>query len=327
VELLEETLVSVLENRPKACEVIVVHPHCYDDPYDLSDEVQFVESGHHQGLVDLLNLGIEAARAEVVHFLACGARVEEGWAEPAIGHFREPDVHSVSPAVLDPADPTRLVTAGVRYGGGGRCVLSGRRHRLSDQFQAGKNVLGPTLAAAFYRRRTLVRLDGLARSVGARLADLDAALTLGHLGCRTVFEPACRIVLDPSLVAPPMGTVKQGWCAERFFWRHACTQSWPDLLLAHPLVAAGELLVDLVRFRWPRLIGRAAGSVCAVQDYRHPDRIFELPPLAPTPDTNRESAPVTPLARLHTDTPPTVPLVPQSDTAETDPARRLRKAG
>ena len=280
---------------------------------------------HRPGLVDLLNLGIEAARGEVVHLLACGAGVEEGWAEPAIAHFREPDVHSVSPAVFDPSDPTRLVAAGVCYGRGGRRVLSGRRRRWSGQFQAGQNVLGPTLAAAFYRRRTLVRLEGLARSVGARLADLDAALTLGHLGCRTVFEPACCIRLKASLVSPPMGNVEQGWCAERFFWRHACTQSWPDLLLAHPLLAAGELLVDLVRIRWPRLIGRVAGSVCAVQDYQHPDRIFELPPLAPTPDAEWESADDGSPAGLHAEAPPTLPLVTPPARPDTNRPRVFAK--
>ena len=41
---LDDTLVSVLENRPANCEILVVHNEPYHDPYHLSDEVQFVEA-------------------------------------------------------------------------------------------------------------------------------------------------------------------------------------------------------------------------------------------------------------------------------------------
>ena len=35
---LEDTLVSVLENRPADCQIVVVLNQPYDDPYDLKDE-------------------------------------------------------------------------------------------------------------------------------------------------------------------------------------------------------------------------------------------------------------------------------------------------
>ena len=41
---LDDTLVSVLENRPANCEIIVVHTEPYDDPYDLAGEVRFLEA-------------------------------------------------------------------------------------------------------------------------------------------------------------------------------------------------------------------------------------------------------------------------------------------
>ena len=44
VEGLEDTLVSVLENRPVDCQIVVVLNRPYDDPYDLKDEVCFVEA-------------------------------------------------------------------------------------------------------------------------------------------------------------------------------------------------------------------------------------------------------------------------------------------
>ena len=41
---LDDTLLSVLENRPANCEILVVHNQPYHDPYNLSDEVRFVEA-------------------------------------------------------------------------------------------------------------------------------------------------------------------------------------------------------------------------------------------------------------------------------------------
>ena len=38
-QLLEETILSVLENRPRDCEIIVAHDGSYCDPYQLVDEV------------------------------------------------------------------------------------------------------------------------------------------------------------------------------------------------------------------------------------------------------------------------------------------------
>ena len=42
VEPLESTLVSVLENRPRDVEIIVVANFAYDDPYDLAGEVRIM---------------------------------------------------------------------------------------------------------------------------------------------------------------------------------------------------------------------------------------------------------------------------------------------
>ena len=41
---LDDTLVSILENRPANCELVVVHNTPYNDPYGLSGEVQFVQA-------------------------------------------------------------------------------------------------------------------------------------------------------------------------------------------------------------------------------------------------------------------------------------------
>jgi len=69
-EQLDQTLVSVLENRPSDCEVIVPHAFDYKDPYDLHDEVTFVGSAA-ENLVSLgkPSEGLKRAR----HSIRCPA--------------------------------------------------------------------------------------------------------------------------------------------------------------------------------------------------------------------------------------------------------------
>ena len=38
-ERFETTLASVLQNRPGDCELLLIQPRSYDDPYELADEV------------------------------------------------------------------------------------------------------------------------------------------------------------------------------------------------------------------------------------------------------------------------------------------------
>ena len=51
---LEATILSVLENRPRDCEVIVVHDGSYLDPYQLSDELIYVQEEQGASLTELL---------------------------------------------------------------------------------------------------------------------------------------------------------------------------------------------------------------------------------------------------------------------------------
>ena len=60
------SLVSVLQNRPADCEIVVVHDESYHDPYDLAGEVRFVRPLAHSQRVRAIEPGdrcIAAARS------------------------------------------------------------------------------------------------------------------------------------------------------------------------------------------------------------------------------------------------------------------------
>ena len=59
-DALEETLLSVLENRPEGCEVVVALGCDYDDPWGIAEEVRFVRAPVGAGLVECVNAGVAA---------------------------------------------------------------------------------------------------------------------------------------------------------------------------------------------------------------------------------------------------------------------------
>ncbi len=97
---LEDTLLSVLENRPRDCEIIVAHDGSYTDPYHLADEVLFRRNGSTCSIASKLNEGLYAACCSpVVHFLAEGVQVTEGWCENASNWITRHNHVAVSPLI------------------------------------------------------------------------------------------------------------------------------------------------------------------------------------------------------------------------------------
>ena len=151
-DALEETLVSVLENRPIDCEIIVVHPGNYDDPYGLADEVVFIEVDRNTCLVGTIAAGIQASQGAVIHLLECGASVDVNWTDHAMARFDDGQCGAVAPLVLDAANRSMILAEGISYGLGGTRRVHGAGKKWSKKRRASYKILGPTLAAAFYRR-------------------------------------------------------------------------------------------------------------------------------------------------------------------------------
>ncbi len=182
----ETTLASVLQNRPDDCEVLVVQPRPYHDPYGLKDEVRFVEAPALCDLVDLVNVAMECATAELVNVLSCDLEVTDGWLNPALSHFEDAAVGSVSPLIVLKSKARQVVARGVHYSRGGvRQVLGGSARRSHC-----RAIVSPTFAAGVYRRSAVLAAGGFCVALSSSYADVDLGLTLRAAGYRCVHEAA-----------------------------------------------------------------------------------------------------------------------------------------
>lgn len=250
----EELLVSVLQNRPRATDVVVVHSLPYEDPYDLRAEVEFLHLPGNPSQTCRINAGLRASRGEIVHLLAPGMRVTEGWIDAVLPWFDQPATAAVSPLIVSAEDASQL-TAGVGYRSGGTRLVRGQLSETRAGVRRG--VLGPTLRAGFFRRQAVLELGGFCESVGDHFADVDLALSLAEAGWQAVVEPHCRIEEITAASSTLESAFMTGRQAERLFWRHAKYNGWLGSLVQHPFILAGELLAAGGRWSlFSQLFGR-----------------------------------------------------------------------
>jgi hypothetical protein len=265
-EHFEYTLASVLQNRPDDCEVLVVQPRPYGDPYGLSGEVRFVEAPAGASLVDLINAGVRASAGAILHVLLCDMEVVDGWTDSVWPHFADPTVGTVSPLIVR-RDQTRIVARGIGYGAGGRrkVLRRGPSRRVSTR----DRLVGPTLLAGFYRRQAVLDVGGFFPGVGQYGADVDLGLALRRVGWRTIHAPQCVLIDTAGPATAPL-SLRVGREAERLFWRNIPPGSWIPSLLLHAFAIAGELVTNAHRGGAVlQMLGRAMGLLEINAGLRH----------------------------------------------------------
>ena len=272
---MEETLVSVLENRPDDCQIVVVLNRPYADPYHLTDEVRFIQAPPAAGLACCANLGLCATRAPIVHLLISGAAVCTGWADAALELFDDPEVASVAPVILRNDDPSQVVSVGMGYYSSGSPYPLAAGTEILDVEKLQAAVCGPDAMAGFYRRTALQHVEGFTEEVGDRFAGLDAGLALCLCGYRCELLPDYPVFATPEMLCRA-GAMRSGLYAERLFWRWAPQYGWARSLLSHGLQVFGESCACVARpSNLLRLGGRLLGSLQRGAYYRHWDACEE----------------------------------------------------
>jgi len=231
---LEETLVSVLEHRPENSEIVVALGTPYDDPWNIREEVTFVDAAKGSGLVGCVTAGIAAASGDVIHILAAGWQATDGWADAALRHFARPKVAAVVPLAVSEADHEQPVSAGIRRTTGGRSVTVVPR-RKAGGIVTGALPSAPLLEAGFWRA-DVIREIGLSTACGDALAAADLAAGLTAAKVDVVLDPDSRVVSGPP--QQRRSPFVAGLHAERLFWRSLSCERTVPALLAH----GGEVL-------------------------------------------------------------------------------------
>jgi hypothetical protein len=263
----EQTLVSVLENRPQSCEVIVPCRAGYEDPYDLSDEVHFVRAESTASVIDLLNVGLRASEGRIVHWLLCGLIARANWTAGPVRLLENGSIAAAAPIIWRSGND-RILSAGVDYtiAGNRRLVGHGRKRRKSEgrSFQA----MGPMLLAGFCRREVIASMNGFCAWVGPQLADADLAARFRASNRRCVVDSTSQLVCHRQLTdSEPF---HMGRMAERLFWKNLRTWGTFRSIACHAIYLSCSAMVRLPRFSVvSRLAGRIAGF-CDVMLGRSP---------------------------------------------------------
>jgi O-antigen biosynthesis protein len=254
---LEDTLVSILENRPRDCQIVVVLNEPYADPYQLREEVCLVQAPRNANLIESINIGLAISRAPVIHILSCGTEVAPGWTDAALTHFVNPEVAAVAPLVLQRLDRNKVVSAGVEYRAGGTAGRIGFGKSPTKALLSKKQIFGADILAAFYRRAAFDSVGGLNPGIGGHYCSADLAVALHFAGFRCIIDPKCKLYVDPEDVVGA-GRLGGGRAAERLFWTWAHQMGWIRSLSGHAALAAKECLQSVLRpLNILRLAGRA----------------------------------------------------------------------
>lgn len=304
---LENTLASVLQNRPADCELLLVHPGTYEDPYDLAGEIRFVEVPAASSLVDGLNLGMHAAAGEFIHVVRPGVEVDERWTEKAIDCFDDPRVAAVCPLILDRERSHLIAEAGVKLNwlGQRRRVGAKAKNRLSKIAKLAP--VGPSLAAAFYRRSALERVGWLANDIGADLADIDVALSLVQAGYACCFEPEFVLwLVEKDAPLEEVSPFASGRGSERMLCRHAPILGGRRAIACRPAFVAAQLVLGVAK---PERFAQSLGRVLAWFEFPRHRRYWRE--LAALRDEEFE-------VEEHGRTTHTIPLDAQAQTATED---------
>lgn len=237
----DDTLASVLRYRPASSQIILVHDGTYDNPYGLEDEVEFVKTTKGAGLIEHFNHGRQSATGELTAFVRPGIQFDEGWDKSLETVFENQQVASVTPIIVTPAHPNRVVAAGVKLGSGFRRQIVGRGKKVNSRAIDQVSPLGPISWAAFYRSSILEQIGGFDESLDSHYLDADIALSLKTIGYQSVCCHACVLKVDePSLITDEL-VLPHGKSSQRSNLRHVASLKSKPSIAQSLLVIAKEI--------------------------------------------------------------------------------------
>lgn len=237
----EETLASVLEYQPTACDIVVLHSIPYDDPWGTrEDGVQFESMALGTSRVTMFNCAVQAARGEIVLLLAPGSELQRGAPEVALESFaHDTSLGWLIPAVVASHDARSVRSLGSLFQKSDGQFRPFRRGDATEaamqSVQTSGVVLVPHTEAVYFRREAIASLGEISNDFSEQIALADAAMRMRLLGWDGCVSVAAAVAsLQPLTSESPF---QRGRQLERLYrrWRPRGTSSW-----THWLVTQGE---------------------------------------------------------------------------------------
>lgn len=253
----ESTLISVLENRPQRCEILVSHDGSYDDPFELCDEVRFV-IGPTGRLVDLVKAGATDATARFVHVISDGLRATPGWTDEAIEKFEQFDAGVVTP-VIRQTRSSSIVAAGWFDGRDRLCQPAMNSKRQIDRYP--EIPVGAYLQASFWRTEVLRSVGDACRGLSSAEANSAYDHLIRAAGWASVLATDCTLLCDGETVPWDSSSLRRGQQL-RAVRNHFSGGGWMTSLL-------GSLRAGLSGLVKPTHLAEAMGQASAPLSQRH----------------------------------------------------------
>lgn len=290
---IDETLVSLLENRPDGCQLLVVCAPSYQDPYDLHDEVQFVRMSAATPWTHYANTGLRHARGAHVQLIFPGIRALPGWEQTPLAMLADcPEVAAIAPRIAAGIASDQDLVGAALTADRTRQLLWSSPQAISRDTRTV--TLGPARYAGYFRASALREVGGWNQQIDARVADVELTVRLRHAAWNCVAMRDRHLCSVTPLVEdhPPsfamvrdLERISRDYASSLLSVHSAET---PAAGAVTPQPPAEGLAQALVRFA-----GRAAGRLGRTPVPPPLDPVapaIDLPTAMPTPTHRRRAA-------------------------------------
>ncbi len=218
--LLRDCLRSLEAQSYPAVDAIVVDDGSTDGSVEIArtefPAMRLLVQPRNGGFARAVNVGIRAARGEIIALLNNDAVAEPGWlAEMVQALERHPDAGMVACKILLP-DGQTLASAGDVFRRDGVPNSRGVWERDAGQYDDEIEVFGACGAACAYRRSMLNEVGLLDERFFMYCEDVDLAFRAQRAGYRCVYAP--RAVVRHRLSATGGGVLASYQCGRNFVW-------------------------------------------------------------------------------------------------------------
>lgn len=252
-QFLERCLASLAAQTHRAFEIVIVDNASTDDSCALVEknfpQVKLVQSSTNVGFAAGNNLGIRAARGNLIATLNTDTCVEHDYLEKLCAPMADDRVGTCAPLMLEMEHPDIVDAAGIRVDAFGYAWNIGAGQAARNFAVAGQ-VYGACAGAALYRRALLDEIGSFDDDYFGFYEDADLAWRAHRAGWQTAFVPDARVYHQHGASFGKISPRKTYLLARNRWWTTLKNFPTPQFYFVLPLLFlldAGALLQAAAR--------------------------------------------------------------------------------